>query len=77
VTTIAGHTPTVLEAHAQRVAQCSSCKAPIVWFKTAKGNNMPVNAETVSPTDTVLELPRHISHFATCPNSAKHRKPKG
>lgn len=66
-----------LDAHQQRIKRCSSCRAPIVWFKTAKGNNMPVNAETVSPIDVVLDLPRHISHFATCPNSKKHRKPKG
>jgi hypothetical protein len=50
-----------------------------VFFKTAKGNQMPVDANTVEPGDNVeeLDLSRHKSHFASCPNSDKHRKPKG
>ena len=70
------HTQDELDAHAQRVVHCSSCRAKIVWFKTALGKNMPVNADTVLPIDTRLDLRHHISHFATCPNSTKHRKPK-
>lgn len=66
--------PTELQAHAARMAQCSSCHAPIIWFKTPKGNNMPVDAGTVDPGDTDLDLSRHQSHFAICPNADKHRK---
>ena len=66
-----------LAVHRRRIKQCTSCKAEIVWLRTSAGNWMPVNAETVTPADTLLDLPRHISHFATCPNSDKHRRKKG
>lgn len=57
---------------------CSSCNAPIVWFKTPAGKNMPVDAATTKPTDAAhqLDLTRHRSHFATCPFADKHRKPR-
>ena len=71
------YTASDIAAHAQRTRACSSCGAPIVWFKTAAGNWMPVNAETVTPADALLDLPRHISHFATCKNADKHRRKKG
>jgi hypothetical protein len=58
--------------------QCSSCGAPIVWFRTKAGKKMPVDAGTTKPTDAEhqLDLTRHVSHFATCPDSDKWRKPK-
>lgn len=46
----------------------------MVWFKTDAGKNMPVDAATVLPEDLVLELPRHVSHFATCPDADKFRR---
>jgi hypothetical protein len=57
-------------------AKCRSCNAAIVWLKTSTGKNMPVDAATVLPTDQTFEPPRHVSHFATCPEADKHRKPK-
>lgn len=57
-------------------SNCRSCGAQIVWFKTAQGKNIPVNAETVEPGDEQLELPRHISHFATCPHAKTWRQPR-
>jgi hypothetical protein len=62
------------EAHERRIVRCKSCHARIVWLKTAKGANMPVDADTVKPEDQMF-LPNsdHVSHFATCPNAAKHR----
>jgi hypothetical protein len=62
------------EAHERRITRCSSCNAKIIWFKTAAGKNMPVDADTVEPEDDELELPRHIVHWATCPNANRHRK---
>lgn len=55
---------------------CRSCGAPIVWFRTAKGHRMPVDAGTTKPTDAEhqLDLSRHVSHFATCPNANQHRR---
>jgi hypothetical protein len=67
------------EAHERRIRRCSSCNAKIIWFKTEAGRNMPVDADTVEPDDDVeeLDLERHTSHFATCPNADKHRRTKG
>lgn len=57
---------------------CISCGKFIVWFKTKAGKNMPVDEETTEPTDRAdqLNLARHTSHFATCPNADHHRKPR-
>lgn len=55
---------------------CRSCGHPIVWFKTDAGKNIPIDAETVLAEDTTLELPRHVSHFATCPHADQHRRPR-
>lgn len=48
---------------------CTACGKPIIWMMTRDGRKMPVNAETVQPTDTVFERGRHTSHFDTCPHS--------
>lgn len=65
------------EAHERRIVRCNSCRAKIIWFKTAAGKNMPVDEHTVGPDDQEYDPPRHVSHFATCPNADKHRrKPK-
>lgn len=64
------------EEHERRIKRCSSCNAKIIWFRTAAGNWMPVDADTVEPEDKELDLPRHISHFASCPNAPSHRKRK-
>ncbi len=70
-------------------ATCKSCNAPIIWCKTTKGKSMPLDAEPsddgtfviangVAMTATASDglKAKHKSHFATCPNSDKHRKPK-
>lgn len=58
--------------------RCKSCSANIVWFHTLAGKKMPVDESSTQPTDSAhqLDLKRHVSHFATCPNSAKHRRPR-
>lgn len=55
---------------------CSSCGAPIVWFRTKSGKRMPVDASSTKPNDAEhqLDLGRHVSHFSTCPNADKHRR---
>jgi hypothetical protein len=62
------------EAHERRITRCRSCNARIVWFTTESGRNMPVDADTVEADDDELDLSRHISHFATCPNANQHRR---
>lgn len=59
--------------HRGQVA-CRSCGAPIVFLRTKTGKATPVNADTVLPEDDQLELPRHVSHFSTCPDHAQHRR---
>jgi hypothetical protein len=58
--------------------QCSSCGADIVWFRTAKGKRMPVDESSTLPNDAEhqLDLKRHKSHFSTCPDAEKFRKPR-
>ena len=66
------------EAHAKRIRYCRSCQAKIVWFKTKKNDRwMPIDAGTVKASDTKINLAYHTSHFATCPNANRHRKPRG
>lgn len=64
------------ERHERRIVRCRSCRARIIWFKTAAGKNMPVDADTVEPDDEELDLERHVSHFSTCPQAGKWRKPR-
>jgi hypothetical protein len=70
-------TEEIRQRHPFEVA-CRSCGAPIVWFRTKAGKRMPVDAATTKPTDAEhqLDLTRHISHFATCPNADSHRRPR-
>ena len=71
------------------IATCSSCKAKIIWAKSVNGKAMPMDAEPnrdrgtfrldgdraiYIKRDDVYDGPRYESHFATCPNSRKHRK---
>lgn len=62
------------EVHERRIKRCKACHAKIIWFKTEAGKNMPVDADTVEPDDEELDLSRHSSHFATCPNADQFRK---
>jgi hypothetical protein len=56
--------------------QCSSCGADIVWFRTFSGKKMPVDETSTQPNDREeqLDLKRHKSHFASCPNANQHRR---
>lgn len=58
------------------LGRCKSCGKTIRWLKSDRGHNMPIDAETTSPTDTMYDAKVHISHHATCPNAAAHRTQK-
>jgi len=64
------------ETHERRIVRCRSCRARIIWFETDAGKKMPVDADTVEPDDFELDISRHVSHFATCPQSNQWRKPR-
>lgn len=68
---------------------CKSCGARIVWAVTEiERRGIPVDEQTnmagnlifVADGNAVRVVPpgqgKYISHFATCPNAKKHRKPK-
>lgn len=70
--------------------RCRSCAAPIIWARTEKGKAMPLDAEPdqrgncwfddggkmrVGGADRPDRL-RYLSHFATCPQAATHRRPR-
>lgn len=61
---------------------CRSCGQYVVWMKTQRGKNMPVDAESVDEGNLdydedgkpLFDRKQHISHFDTCPNADEHRK---
>ena len=64
----------MLERHEKRIVRCRSCRGMIIWFDTAAGKRMPVDADSVEPQDQELLIGKHISHFDSCPESKKWRK---
>lgn len=68
------------EAHERRITRCRepSCRARIVWLKTATGANMPCDADTVEADDDEYDATKHVSHFKTCraPNRFSGRRKK-
>lgn len=65
-----------------RVTKCQSCKAPVVWMRTAGKNKwMPVDADGIDEEEIELNEQReplfdsdlHTSHFATCPEATRWR----
>jgi hypothetical protein len=64
------------EEHEKRIVRCRSCNARIVFLDTVGGKRMPVDADTVEAEDQVYEHGRHVSHFTTCPQSDRWRRPK-
>lgn len=74
-----------------KIDRCTSCRAPIEWAWTDKGKRIPLDVGEVSggnlqPFETfggklIVRVVHSLhgsrrSHFATCPDAAKHRKPK-
>lgn len=63
-------------------AECRSCHAPVYWIVTDSGKRMPVDCEVEGATRPFKGVPgdggeregKGISHFATCPNAAQHRR---
>lgn len=60
--------------------KCKSCGADIVWKKTQAGKPVPLNPPEKRFIDQdggrvyVMLVDTYVSHFATCPNAAQHRK---
>jgi hypothetical protein len=58
------------------VLSCRECGADIVFLRTASGKTMPVNAESVEPDDVDYEHGRHVTHWSTCTNPERFRRPR-
>lgn len=65
-----------LERHERRITRCRSCNARIIFLETAAGKRMPVDADTVEPEDDTFDPSKHVSHFSTCSDPDKHRRPR-
>lgn len=73
------------------MTNCKSCGATIFWARTEAGKLIPINSEQVDGGNIVLmdngntamvvqtdaATKRHVSHFATCPCAATHRRARG
>ena len=60
---------------AGKVSKCRACDKEIVWMKTFKGKNIPVNAETFHG-ELLFKFGENIAHFTTCPKADQFRKGK-
>lgn len=66
---------------------CKSCDAPIEFVRTPKGSRIPLDVGSHPKANIVVDelgIARvvgegdgtRISHFVTCPNAARHRRPE-
>ena len=71
---------------------CRTCKQPVRWARTERGNAIPLDpapaangsirlragVAIVVPEADRAELAGelYLSHFATCPDAAQHRRPR-
>ena len=60
-------------------ATCRTCGKPIVWARTEQGKAAPFEAKpitvyVINAAGIAAPLPGHVSHFATCPQAAQHRR---
>lgn len=69
-------------------ATCRACRAPVEWAATERGKRIMLDLPSADPkaniivTDGVAHVVKpgegtRISHWATCPDAARFRKPKG
>ncbi len=58
--------------------RCKSCRANIVWITSAiAGKPIPCNPDLLRIiTPDGRSEAGYITHFATCPDAARHRKPR-
>ena len=68
------------------MSSCKSCHRQILWVVMAgTGKKMPLDPEVSAAGNIVVDddgtarvdtgpgRAKHLSHFATCPNAARHR----
>ncbi len=62
-----------------REVPCSGCKAPIIWMKTIRGKNMPVDAKgeqriALDDDGRAVMVQTWMPHWATCPKAKDFKK---
>lgn len=57
----------------KRIQRCRSCGAQIIWFATASGRPIPIDAQGVRIDDPDYVSTRHVPHFKTCPQGRQWR----
>lgn len=61
------------------ITSCRGCDAQIVFLRTPREDGTmkphPVDAATVTPGDVLFDPERHTSHFDTCPEAWRFRRP--
>jgi hypothetical protein len=64
------------EAHELRITRCKSCRERIIFLPTSSGKMIPIDADTVDAEDETYIHGKHVSHFATCAEADKFRRPR-
>lgn len=50
-----------------KTSSCNKCGMPIIWLKTARDKNIPVDPINVGPETQLYSREDHTCHFDTCP----------
>jgi hypothetical protein len=65
------------DAHERRIVRCRACYARIIFLQSPSSDKkVPVDADTVEAEDETYEHGRHVSHFGTCTDPTRFRKPR-
>jgi hypothetical protein len=58
------------------MSRCKSCGKEIIFLKTDTGKLIPVDYDLSDAADEYFDGEKHTTHFSTCPDAKKFRKPK-
>lgn len=60
------------------LSTCRGCGERIVWMKTEKGRNIPVDPQSIDADDyapgDLFDPDTHISHWGECPEAERFRR---
>ena len=69
------------------MSNCKGCGAAIIWIKTEKGKNMPIDGKPIKvyvkadiptgPLGAYTLVNAHLPHWGTCPKVSEFKKKKG
>lgn len=55
--------------------KCRACGKELRFIRTPAGKSMPVDADTCTDDDAIWDPAKHVSHFITCTQPDRFRKP--